>query len=220
MPVKVLDKNGDGFNSQVAEGIDYVVNFRQGGVESGPRHQPEPRRLVAHAGAARRRSTARWRPGSPWWPRPVTTTSEPWTYPAAFDSVIAVGAIDGRKEKAPIRVSARPSISWLPAGDLRRDDNADGRPDGVLQQTFDPATAALGRYDNFAYYFVVGTSQAAPQVSAVAALLARQGIKDPKAIKAIMERTAEDLGAAGRDDRFGWGLIRPAEALKGLGLSK
>ena len=67
---------------------------------------------------------------------------------------------------------------------------------------------------------MVGTSQAAPQVSALAALLARQGIKDPRAIKAIMEKTAEDIGEPGRDDRFGWGLIRPAEALKGLGLSK
>jgi serine protease len=107
-----------------------------------------------------------------------------------------------------------------PGGDLRRDDNGDGRPDGVLQQTFDPGSALLGRYDNFAYYFVVGTSQAAPQVSALAALLARQGIKDPKAIQAAMEKTAEDLGTPGRDDQFGWGLIRPAEALKGLGLSK
>ncbi|MEO8501574.1 MAG: S8 family serine peptidase, partial [Vicinamibacteria bacterium] len=76
------------------------------------------------------------------------------------------------------------------------------------------------RYDDFAYYFVTGTSQAAPQVSALAALLAKQGIKDPRAIQALMQQTAEDLGDPGRDDRYGWGLIRPAEALKGLGLSK
>lgn len=32
MPVKVLDFDGFGSNSGIAEGIDYVVNFRQGGV--------------------------------------------------------------------------------------------------------------------------------------------------------------------------------------------
>jgi hypothetical protein len=54
----------------------------------------------------------------------------------------------------------------------------------------------------------------------VAALLARQGIGDPVTIQALLQKTAEDLGTPGRDDQFGWGLIRPAEALKGLGLSK
>jgi len=45
-------------------------------------------------------------------------------------------------------------------------------------------------------------------------------VKDPRAIQALMEQTAEDLGNSGRDDQFGWGLIRPSEALKGLGLSR
>ena len=111
-----------------------------------------------------------------------------------------------------------------PGGDIRRDDTGpagvpDGRPDGILQQTFDPASAARGNYADFHYFYVAGTSQATPHVSAVAALLYRQGIHDPVAIKAAMEQTAEDLGAPGRDDTFGHGLIRPAEALKGLGLN-
>ena len=56
-------------------------------------------------------------------------------------------------------------------------------------------------------------------MAALAALLYQQGIKSPTAIKAAMEQTAEDLGAAGRDDTFGNGLIRPSLALKGLGLN-
>ena len=32
MPVKVLDGGGFGSNAGIAEGIDYVVNFRQNGV--------------------------------------------------------------------------------------------------------------------------------------------------------------------------------------------
>jgi serine protease len=113
-----------------------------------------------------------------------------------------------------------------PGGNLARDDTGpdgvpDGRPDGILQQTFDPDVAELfHRYDDFHYFFVVGTSQATPHVSALAALLYRQGITDPAAIKAAIETTAEDLGATGRDDTFGHGLIRPVQALRGYGLNQ
>ena len=86
---------------------------------------------------------------------------------------------------------------------------------------FSPRTAALeGRFDDFAFFFVDGTSQATPHVAAVAALLFQQGITDPAAIRAALESTAEDLGEAGRDDQFGHGLIRPGAALSGLGLSQ
>jgi serine protease len=219
MPVKVLDRNGEGFNAQVADGIDYVVNFRQGGVN--------PVRVINLSLGGSVRTQALEEAINRAVAAGITVVASSGNdnigivdYPAAFDNVIAVGATDGRKAKAPYSSFGSALDLMAPGGNLSRDDNADGWPDGILQQTFDRDAAALGRYDDFAYYFVVGTSQAAPQVSAVAALLARQGIKDPKAIKAILEKTAEDLGDSGRDDRFGWGLIRPAEALKGLGLSK
>ncbi len=219
MPVKVLDRDGFGSNSGIAEGIDYVVNFRQGSVNpvrvinlslGGPTRSQVLQTAVDRAVAAGITVVA----------SAGNENTSPVDFPAGFSNVIAVGSVDGRKVKAPYSSFGADLDLMAPGGDLRRDDNGDGRPDGVLQQTFDPSSALLGRYDNFAYYFVVGTSQAAPQVSALAALLARQGIKDPKAIQAAMEKTAEDLGTPGRDDQFGWGLIRPAEALKGLGLSK
>jgi serine protease len=135
--------------------------------------------------------------------------------------VIAVGAVDARKHKAPYSNFGPELDVVAPGGDIFRDDDGDGRPDGVLQQTFDPDTAEqLGRYDDFGYFFVVGTSQATPHVSAVAALLVRQGITNPAAVQAAIEQTAEDLGAPGRDDTFGHGLIRPSVALTGLGLNQ
>lgn len=219
MPVKVLDHDGFGSNSGIAEGIDYVVNFRAGGVNpvrvinlslGGPSRSQALESAIGRAVAAGITVVA----------SAGNDGSSSIDYPAAFDNVIAVGSVDGRKVKAPYS-SYGPELDLMaPGGDLRRDDNGDGRPDGVLQQTFDPGSALLGRYDDFAYFFVVGTSQAAAQVSGLAALLARQGIKDPRAVQALMQSTAEDLGAAGRDDQYGYGLIRPAEALKGLGLSK
>ena len=69
----------------------------------------------------------------------------------------------------------------------------------------------------------VGTSHAETGVR-IAAFRALRELRfpgaAPAAIQALMEKTAEDLGPAGRDDTFGHGMIRPAEALKGLGLSK
>ncbi len=219
MPVKVLDEEGFGSNNGIAEGIDYVVNFRQGGVN--------PVRVINLSLGGSTRSQAVEAAIDRAVAAGITVVASsgndnlsPVDYPAAFEKVIAVGSVDFRKIRAPYSNYGKDLDLMAPGGDLRRDDNADGRPDGVLQQTFDPDAAAQGRYDDFAYFFVVGTSQAAPQVSALAALLARQGIRDPRAIQALMQSTAEDLGAPARDDQYGYGLIRPAEALKGLGLSR
>jgi subtilisin family serine protease len=72
----------------------------------------------------------------------------------------------------------------------------------------------------FAYLPFQGTSMATPHVSGFAALLMQQGITSPAAIEAAMEKFATDLGPAGRDDQYGYGLINPRASLRGLGLAK
>jgi serine protease len=56
-----------------------------------------------------------------------------------------------------------------------------------------------------------GTSMAAPQVSATAALIIASGIlgpnPSPDALKARLQSTARDLGAPGPDEQYGSGLI-------------
>ncbi|MFC5848066.1 S8 family serine peptidase [Deinococcus petrolearius] len=65
-----------------------------------------------------------------------------------------------------------------------------------------------------------GTSQAAPQVSALAALLLSKGVTSgPDDTLARMVATATDLGAAGRDDLFGAGMIDAAAALNAPAVS-
>jgi serine protease len=218
MPVKVLDQNGDGSFFDVAEGIDFaaanasvkVINLSLGGEGNSNTVRAAVDRAVAKgitvvaAAGNDGRGTV--------------------SFPAALPNVIAVGAIDGRKQKAPYSNFGAELDLVAPGGDNRRDDTGtngvpDGRPDGILQQTLDPDSAEQGIFDDFGYFFVTGTSQATPHVAAVAALLYRQGITTPAAIKAAMEQTAEDLGTAGRDDTFGNGLVRPSLALKGLGLN-
>jgi serine protease len=219
MPVKVLNASGVGSFFNVAEGVDYAVNYTQGGTRpvkvinlslGGDTESTTLRSAIDRAVAAG-----------------VVVVAAAGNdgkaivgFPASLANVIAVGAVDGRKQLTPYSNYGTALDVVAPGGDLDRDDDKDGYPDGVLQQTFSPTAAKAGRYDQFGYYFVEGTSQATPHVAALAALLMRQGITDPVAVKKAIESTAEDLGAPGRDDRFGYGLIRPAEALKGLGINK
>jgi subtilisin family serine protease len=62
---------------------------------------------------------------------------------------------------------------------------------------------------------VCGTSAATPQVSGLAALLfAQDPSRTPAQVRRIIERSADDLGAPGRDDRFGHGRINVERALR------
>jgi hypothetical protein len=81
--------------------------------------------------------------------------------------------------------------------------------DGVLQQTF-----ASGNPTSMGYYFFMGTSMATPHVTGLAALLRSQGVYTTRdGMKNRIQSTAEDLGAAGYDTTFGYGLIRADRAL-------
>lgn len=58
-----------------------------------------------------------------------------------------------------------------------------------------------------------GTSMATPHVSAVAALIWSHGITRTNAdVRSALQKTAKDLGAAGRDSNFGYGLIKAVRA--------
>jgi serine protease len=220
MPVKVLNSDGEGTFFDVAEGIDYATNFSQNGTNpvkvinlslGGPDSTPTVEQAVSRAIAAGITVVA----------AAGNDGTGTVSFPASLPGVIAVGAVDGRKQKTSYSNFGSALSVMAPGGDVDRDDDDDGFPDGVLQQTFDPRTAATEhRYDDFAYFFVDGTSQATPHVAAQAALLVSQGIKSPAAVKAAIESTADDLGAPGRDDSYGYGLINPARALSGLGFNQ
>jgi subtilisin family serine protease len=62
------------------------------------------------------------------------------------------------------------------------------------------------------YAAMAGTSQAAPQVAALAALLVARGL-DSRTVIARIEQTTRDLGVPGEDPQFGHGLIDMSAAL-------
>jgi serine protease len=87
-----------------------------------------------------------------------------------------------------------------------------GRP--IYQMTF------AGVRDRFGIGFgYVGTSMAAPHVSAIAALVVASRILGPNPtpaqIGARLRHTARDLGAPGYDTRYGWGLVSAGAATAG-----
>lgn len=58
-----------------------------------------------------------------------------------------------------------------------------------------------------------GTSMATPHVSGVAALIWSYDVtKSNAAVRDAMNKTAKDLGAAGRDNSYGWGLVKAINA--------
>lgn len=71
--------------------------------------------------------------------------------------------------------------------------------------------------DGDGYAELDGTSMATPHVSAVAARIwAEHPTKSAAEVRAALQQSARDLGAAGRDNDFGYGLIQAKDALDAL----
>lgn len=91
----------------------------------------------------------------------------------------------------------------------------------LLQRLGQSATVSVSP-SNYAYFD--GTSMATPHVAAVAALVWSHNLGCKAAeLRASLNNSAEDLGPAGRDTKFGFGLVRAKAAddrIKSLGCGK
>jgi len=132
------------------------------------------------------------------------------SYPAAYDGVISVAAVDAQRQRTSYSNTGGAIDLAAPGGDSGVDLNGDGYPDGVL------STGGLGSGGNFGYTFLSGTSMAAPHVAGVLALMKSVNPDlSPADIDALIVRgdISDDLGAPGRDDQYGHGLVNAQRAV-------
>lgn len=212
MPVKVLDNQGYGTFSDIAEGFDWarthgagVINLSLGGPcynSNWPQCSNsilnEAIEAAANADIVIVGAAGNFR---------QTTVAMPANHPA----VIAVAATNFHNEHAPYSNGGHALSVSAPGGDLYEDTDGDGVADdiAILQQTFEHGV--------WGYYYMDGTSMAAPHVTAAAALLRSQApTANRLQIQQILESTALDLGVEGFDDTYGYGLIQIGDALQAI----
>lgn len=131
------------------------------------------------------------------------TNGGPVRYPAAYDSVIAVTAINNTYQKA----------SFSPVG-----------PEVELAaHGVDIYSTIRGGYD-----YKKGTSMATPHVAGIAALIMSTDfqdidgnlIKNNRDIRMIMQNTARDIGDIEKDNIYGYGLADASMAVLGISAYK
>jgi serine protease len=201
MPVKVLNSSGSGQYSWIASGIRWaadngasVINMSLGGSSGSSTLQS----AVDYA----------WNKGVVLCAAAGNSGRNGLAYPARYANCMAVGATRFDGQRCSYSQWGSGLDVMAPGGDANVDQNHDGYGDGILQQTFQ------GSPNSFAYYFFTGTSMATPHVSATAALVkANKGYNNSQ-IRAAIENTCKDLGAAGYDTKTGWGLINAAAAIQ------
>jgi len=124
-------------------------------------------------------------------------------FPAAFDDVLAVSAV-GPSATITNYSNFGPEIELAaPGGDLESPD------DMVWSTKYQESTAMAG------YAPSPGTSMACPHVAAVAALVVSANPDLTAAqVRTVLHETALDLGAPGRDNLYGFGLVDAKAAVE------
>ncbi len=185
--VKVLDKRGSGYVSDVILGIQWaiandmdVINMSLGtSSDIQSLHDAVDAAyavgivLVAAAGNS----------GD-------TNPDDDVIYPAKYASVIAVAATDDTDARA----------SWS--------------SDGPAVELAAPGVAIYSTLKGGGYGSKSGTSMAAPHVAGTVALMLGAG-SSPGSVRATLRATADDRGVTGPDNYYGHGLVDAEEAVTG-----
>jgi serine protease len=203
MPLKVLSGSGSGSVAGIADAIRYaadhgakVINMSLGGafpsrvLKKAVEYAHDKGVVVVCAAG----NESRGKVG----------------YPAAYPGAIAVAATQFDESTTFYSNYGKDIDVAAPGGNTRVDQNGDGMPDGVLQNTI--ATQDPTKDD---YYGYMGTSMASPHVAGVAALIVGEGVTDPDAVETILKDTSrKPANQAYVRDRYGAGIIDAPAAIK------
>jgi serine protease len=208
MPLRVLNSRGFGQVSDIADAVRFaadngaqVINMSLGGplpslVLSRAIKYAHKKgvTIVAAAGNGGKRAPS---------------------YPAAYDHTIAVAATQFDRTTTFYSQWGDFVDIAAPGGNTRVDQNGDGRPDGVLQQTLKD-----GQTDTHDFVLYMGTSMASPHVAAGAALVIAQGVTHPDKVEEVLADTADPSERDRFDDakeyreRYGAGIMRADDAVE------
>lgn len=188
--VKVLSRNGSGYLSDVIEGIDWAIanNMQVINMSLGTTSDVQSfRDAIARANTSGITQVAA-----------AGNDGLAVNYPAAYPEVIAVSATD----------SADAITSWSSRG-----------PEVDLAA---PGLSIYSTYKGQDYRTLSGTSMATPHVAGTAALVLTQTAKcdadldgscSPSEVQDRLQVTATDLGIAGPDGLYGYGLVNAYQAI-------
>ncbi len=122
------------------------------------------------------------------------------SYPGGYSEVISVGATNYYDVKADYSNYGPWTELVAPVGDQGYD-----IIQHVIHSTYNNGTD---------YVYGIGTSFACPQVSAAIALMkAANSSVTASEIREILQKTATDLGAEGKDDYYGYGMLNVTAAV-------
>jgi subtilisin family serine protease len=208
-PVRVLDVTGSGSYFDIAQGVLYAAGLP---AASGATTVQAPSRAAiinmslggpGNLDVLRNAVTAATAAGSLIVASAGNSESSAPSYPAGYPEVLATSAIG-----PDLSISSYTNIGGnvslaAPGGNFRSSGSA-----GVVSSTWNFVSGT----PSYAYY--QGTSMSAPHVSGVAALVlaSSPGLTNAQ-LRARLQSTAVHLGAPGRNNEYGYGIVNAYNAI-------
>jgi serine protease len=199
LPIRVLDDNGEGFADDTIKAIQYaiekdvhVINLSLGDylpLQSALFGDPAYADVLERA--VQKGIVVVLAAGNNGLPRCENPQVE---------GIVCVGAVDPRGQRSAFSSFGQDVDLMAPGGSALGGSSED----------------VLSTYKGSAYASIAGTSQAAPHVAGVAALLVSLGVRGGDAVARIVQ-TAADPGQPGTDGQYGAGIVDAAAAVDGLG---
>ena len=203
MPLKVLSASGSGSVAGIADAIRYaadhnakVINMSLGGafpstvLKKAVKYAHDKGVTVVCAAG----NESRGKVG----------------YPAAYPGAVAVSATQFDESITFYSNYGKDIDIAAPGGNTRVDQNGDGMPDGVLQNTI-----VIGDPTKDGYFTYMGTSMASPHAAGVAALVVGEGVTNPDQVEAILKASArKPQNQSYNVEKYGAGIIDAPAAIK------
>ncbi|MEP6860600.1 MAG: S8 family peptidase [Deltaproteobacteria bacterium] len=131
-------------------------------------------------------------------------------YPAAYPGAVAVSATQFDESVTFYSNYGKDIDIAAPGGNTRVDQNGDGMPDGVLQNTI-----VIGDPTKDGYFTYMGTSMASPHAAGVAALVVGEGVTNPDQVEAILKASArKPANQSYTVEKYGAGIIDAPAAIR------